>query len=414
MPSDEKEVGLDFVVKISERCNLACPYCYYYFQDFDSSSYARYISLPVVEQLGSFIAEGANQLGFDLVRIGLHGGEPLLLKKTYFDEICTRLASKLDGHVKFGFGLQTNGTLIDDEWIDLFSKHHVRAGVSIDGPKYHHDKVRPDKRGRGSYDKAARGLALLKRAFDEGRLETVGALCVADPNLSAHEIFRHFYEDLDLGGFSLLLPRSGWDSDLGKKQAEWKQYFSEAIDYWLKHLAKGDVSYNRILSDVLFAMLSDEAAEMNDWRKSMRHHVITISSEGHLAPDDNLISVDSQYADTGMTIFNSSLQQFMSSPIWLSLINAIDTVPIECIDCEWYRSCRSGELFNRISKSDGLKQRTVFCETMDYIHLKIAKFMVHNGIKLDDLATRLGTPPKTRATDFTTEALIHRRNERTA
>lgn len=80
MPSPRK--GIDIVLKISERCNLACTYCYFFFQEMDThKENTAVIKMSTVEQLVLFVRQAVDEIGLSSVNIGLHGGEPLLMKK---------------------------------------------------------------------------------------------------------------------------------------------------------------------------------------------------------------------------------------------------------------------------------------------------------------------------------------------
>ena len=59
--------------------------------------------------------------------------------------------------------MQTNGTLLDDEWAAFFKEHDFLIGISIDGPRPLHDVYRVDKGGRPTFDKVMRGLRLLQK-----------------------------------------------------------------------------------------------------------------------------------------------------------------------------------------------------------------------------------------------------------
>ena len=60
------------------------------------------------------------------------------------------------------FDITTNGVLLREEMVDYFSEHGIRALISLDGLEQSHDRFRIDKRGRGTFQKALRGLELLK------------------------------------------------------------------------------------------------------------------------------------------------------------------------------------------------------------------------------------------------------------
>src|SRR5687768_10917228 len=129
---DQRSIGVVF--KVAERCNLACSYCYFFFGGDDS--YARHpavVAPRTVEEIAVFLEQAIDELDIGFVEVALHGGEPLLMKKPAFEEMCARLARCGSDKCKMGFAVQSNGVLIDDEWIDIFSRHNVGVGLSIDG-----------------------------------------------------------------------------------------------------------------------------------------------------------------------------------------------------------------------------------------------------------------------------------------
>jgi uncharacterized protein len=150
-------------------------------QEFSGNNYTPFITEEVMAEVPQFLLRSAQDLNLGRFRIVFHGGEPLLLKKSRFDQFCQSLSATLEGHAEVDFAVQTNGTLVDSEWIDLFERHKVAMGVSIDGTPDQHDLRRKDHHGRGSYQATVRGLRLLQEAEQLGRIPSVGAICVVNP-----------------------------------------------------------------------------------------------------------------------------------------------------------------------------------------------------------------------------------------
>src|SRR5207248_2905774 len=88
--------------------------------------------------------------------------------------------------------LQTNATLITEDWCDFFSRHTLRVGVSLDGPKEIHDKYRRDRRGRGTFEKTLRGIQMLQK---NGIPIYVIAVLHKESLQSPDQLF-HFFEEL--------------------------------------------------------------------------------------------------------------------------------------------------------------------------------------------------------------------------
>ncbi len=89
--------------------------------------------------------------------------------------------------------IQTNGTLLTDEWCELLAEHRFLVGISIDGPPDLHDRYRVDKRGGPTSDKVLRGLDLLQ-AHDVD----VNVLCTVNAANQDHplDVYRYFRDDL--------------------------------------------------------------------------------------------------------------------------------------------------------------------------------------------------------------------------
>jgi uncharacterized protein len=393
--------SIDIVLKISERCNLACTYCYFFEQENNSfQTNSPIFSKKNIHQLVEYIKQGVTELNLKSVRIGLHGGEPLLMPKKRFDYLCGYLREHLDEITELKLGIQTNGVLVDEEWVDIFEKHQVATGVSIDGMKESHDQYRLDHNGKPSYDKSVEGLKLLQKAKREGRIPGAGILCVANPDFDGGETVKHIVEELGGKNFNLLLPREGYDGTLWLDQDKWIRYFESAMHYWLYESELGPKGIKiRMLSNVLQAMLTDEGAELVDLYNSNQHNIITISSEGEVGTDDNLISIDNSFYGDNRTIFNSSMQDLIAGEQWQMLINAVDHVPEKCESCEWFRSCRGGMFFNRYSNKDKFNRQTVYCETMDFIHTYIAEYLLSLGEPLESISSRLEQTPFHHAKD---------------
>ena len=104
---------------------------------------------------------------------GWQGGEPTLTGIDFFRRVVQYQQEYGRPGQYVSNGLQTNGTLIDDEWATLFSQYSFLLGISLDGPKQWHDHYRVRASGRGSYDRVMRGIEALRRHDAEFNILTV-------------------------------------------------------------------------------------------------------------------------------------------------------------------------------------------------------------------------------------------------
>lgn len=203
---------LHVILKTAERCNLACSYCYFFFGGDESYLQHSPVMKPkVIQDVSEFLCKGVKDLNTSSVNIYFHGGEPLLLKKPDFDNMCSLLREKLST-IDLYLSIQTNGVLLDDDWINLFIKHKVAVGISVDGNKEIHDKFRVDHKGRGSYEKTKNGIALLKRANTIKEQIPFGALSVINTEASGEEVYHHLTHELGFDHIDFLIPDNHYET----------------------------------------------------------------------------------------------------------------------------------------------------------------------------------------------------------
>jgi len=92
-----------------------------------------------------------------------HAGEPLVLPPSYYEEAFDTVNRALEVGCEVTHSIQTNGTLIADAWCDLFKRHRVRVGVSVDGPRELHDRHRLTRDGKGTHHQVIAGMELLRK-----------------------------------------------------------------------------------------------------------------------------------------------------------------------------------------------------------------------------------------------------------
>lgn len=144
-------------------CNLDCQYCYY----LDKSEiYGGHEPRMSIDMLETVVKEyiGANDV--PEVTFNWHGGEPLILGLDFYKKALEFERKYANGKIIHNT-LQTNGTLITDEWADFLAKNDFLVGISIDGPADIHDRYRRDKGGYPTFDRVMAGLMNLQRAGAE-------------------------------------------------------------------------------------------------------------------------------------------------------------------------------------------------------------------------------------------------------
>ena len=171
-------------------CNLACDYCYYLEKAKLYQESPKHVMSD--ELLEKFIEEYVNSQTMQEVLFTWHGGETLMRPLSFYRKALALQKRYARGR-RIVNCIQTNGTLLTDEWCRFFHDNQWLVGISIDGPQEFHDEYRRNRQGRPSFVKVMQGINLLKKHNVEWNAMAV----VNDYNADYPLEFYHFFKELD-------------------------------------------------------------------------------------------------------------------------------------------------------------------------------------------------------------------------
>lgn len=203
-------------------CNLDCKYCYLP----DRNSKNR-IDLDKIKISFSKLIE--EKLIGDELSIVWHAGEPTVVPIEFYKQVNEIIQETIPKSVKVNFHIQTNATLLTDEWCQFFIDTKMQVGVSLDGPKHINDRNRISRNGKGSFDQVMNGVNLLKKHNVEFTVIAV----LTDYSLNYPEEIYQFFKDLGVKelGFNMdeeegVYTKSTFDSSTELKFKEfWNKIF---------------------------------------------------------------------------------------------------------------------------------------------------------------------------------------------
>ena len=169
------------VIQPTALCNLDCVYCY-----VPDRVDRRRLPISLLEKLLAAVRKSRIAAEQEELRILWHAGEPLAAGTDFYREGFAATERVVRDRWRIRHSIQTNGTLVTEEWCELFRANSVSIGVSLDGPAQLHDAKRRSRGGRGSFLRVMRGIELL-RAHDIG----FSVLCVltSESIVSPDEMF---------------------------------------------------------------------------------------------------------------------------------------------------------------------------------------------------------------------------------
>jgi uncharacterized protein len=197
---------------------------------------------PVLEQ---YIRQLIESHQTNSVNIAWQGGEPTLMGLDFYRRTLEVVEKYRRPGMTFLHTMQTNGTLLDDEWAAFFAEHNFLLGISIDGPRPLHDIYRVDKGGKPTFDKVMRGLRLLqKHGVDYNVLTTVNRVN-GDYPLEVYRFLRDevgttwmqfipVVERINADGLTLYQEGTAV-SDRSVQPEQFGRFLSAIFDEWVRH-----------------------------------------------------------------------------------------------------------------------------------------------------------------------------------
>jgi uncharacterized protein len=172
------------IIQGSSFCNIDCKYCY-----LPDRLSKKKISLATVEAAVQRVFD--EKLVRDEFSLVWHAGEPTAMNIEFYEQVNEMLERVVPEGFKVRQHIQTNATLIDQDWCDFFKRSGMIVGVSVDGPQFLHDKNRLTRSGKGTFEKTMAGINLLKA----NNIEFTAIAVITDTSLDyPNEIYSFFKE----------------------------------------------------------------------------------------------------------------------------------------------------------------------------------------------------------------------------
>ena len=173
---------------VGSKCNLDCDYCYYLEKE---NLYEKKNPVMSEDLLERFVKQYIESQTMSEIMFTWHGGETLMRPLSFYKRAIELQKQYARGR-RIENSIQTNGTLLNDDWCRFFKENNFLVGISIDGPKEFHDEYRRDKMGRPSFHRVMRGIELLKKHEVEFNCLAV----VNDYNVDYPLEFYNFFKEI--------------------------------------------------------------------------------------------------------------------------------------------------------------------------------------------------------------------------
>jgi uncharacterized protein len=328
-------------------CNLDCVYCYYLEKEKLYAKGGRDYRMSD-EVLEEYIRQYIQAQQAPHVSFAWQGGEPTLLGVRFFERVIELQQKHANGKI-IDNTLQTNGTLLDDEWGRFLAANKILVGISIDGPQEIHDRYRLDKGGQPTFSKVMRGLDILERYGVEFNTLTVIQRHNSQYPLEVYRFLKKIgsrylqfipvVEQVaaqpDNNGLVLIKPYAPQPSQVSEWSVEPLQFgvfLSTIFDEWVRR----DVAR-------VYVQVFDVALE--SWAQVPQSlcvfapkcgSALVMEHNGDLYSCDHFVYPDNKLGN----IFERSIEQMASSPQQVRFGDGkLTGLPSDCVQCDVRFAC---------------------------------------------------------------------------
>lgn len=361
------------LIKTASRCNLDCSYCYVY-QGKDTSwkKQPRKMSLDTIDILVKRLLEQSTkqEIGFAIV---LHGGEPLLLGKQGMEYLLKSLRDTFDPE-NYPISIQTNGALLNNDFLDLFSKFRANVSISLDGDKKINDISRLTTKGNSSFDSVIAAIDLLKKHRDYDFLFS-GTLSVIQLESSAKDTY-DFFKGLDVPSMDFLLQDGNRDrlpkNKYSLTSTEYGQWTADLLDEYLNDSSPVKIPF---LDDIIRLSLGGQS--FKEGKGSQNFGILIIETDGEIRKNDTLRSSydGADFFSIRENIKHTSLDKVLNSQEFIDVSDLQKPSSEICISCPDLNVCGGGMPLYRWSDDNGYNNPSVYCADHAFLIRKVKKIV---------------------------------------
>lgn len=367
---------LTFIIKPTYSCNFRCKYCYLSNETKQQSQLLDVdFAKQIIMQLKLMLQESPRQK----ITIIWHGGEPMLWGIDNYREIWVYMQKELADY-EIHNSMQTNLSLVNDEWIDLFLQYNVHVGFSLDGTQAIHDQQRVNIHGEPTFERIITNYRLCKK-----RGMRIGCIVVGSKKHIGHipELYQFMREEEMGFKFNPLFCSGEAQNNLdeyGITPEEYAQMAIELFDLWF-YDQKGKITESNFVEIASNIATGKPTGCM--FSKNCQDNFLAIAPTGDVMPcgrfcDNDLLQYS--YGNLHKETLAEILPRIKQSDIYK---RAEYIAQSGCAKCKWYHICHGGCLHDGFLASGDFRHKTFLCSAYKKIFSHIEKRLKESGIEGD-------------------------------
>lgn len=363
-------------LKVTSICNLNCKYCYVFNQgDYSYKKEDAVMSEKIMEYIIKQLKQYCERHSLDTFLIIFHGGEPLLAPKIFYEKFieCAKIEIP---ETDIRFALQTNATLLSEEWIALFNSLDISVGLSLDGTR-EASKYRVFRSsGKNAYDKIIDGINLFYK-----NKYPIHTLSVINTQESPEVTYNHLKKN-HITYSDFLYPDKIFDNkDSNDKLIS--SWLIELFELWYEDTSD-DKPMIRLFDVLIGLILGVERGNETIGRKN--NQTICIKPNGDIQAVDNLMVCGDGFTKTGYNVINNTFDEALKNQLMQKCCNSHKDSELcyKCKKCIIKNICGGGHLAHRYSQINGFDNPSVYCSEIFMLVMHIQNRIIDDLSELID------------------------------
>lgn len=329
---------LNYLIKpASSACNLRCRYCFYC--DIAENRSVGNLGLMQPDTVQALLRETFTRLDpGGSVHFAFQGGEPTLAGLDFYRDFLAQVKAYNTKGASITYSIQTNGTLLDEDWVLFLKQHDFLVGLSLDGTKELHDLYRVDARQEGTWSRVCTSLRLL----ETHRVRT-NILCVVTAQCARHpEKVYNQLKSLGARYFQFIpcldpLGHPGKGPGYSLTAESYGKFLCRMFDLWYRDWVRQDYCSIRLFEDYINILLGTPQGTTCSACGNCGGYLV-VEGDGSVYPCD-FFALDQWKLGS---IRENTIPELFASPQHREFLGLRQHPPAECAACPWQRLCRGG------------------------------------------------------------------------
>lgn len=338
----------------SSLCNLKCEYCFYH--NVSSVRDIKSFGVMSMDTAKNLIKNALDFANGCNIAFTFQGGEPLIAGLEYFEGFVDMVNELNDKNSEIFYGLQTNGTLLTNEYAKFFHDNKFLIGLSLDGNKKA-NRFRQDQDGHNTYDKIIKASQILKRHnVDFNVLTVLTGYCADNIDEIYHALTRQGFKYLQ---FIPCLRPFGDESEneMYMTQEQYTKFLINGFKAYVEDYMHNDYTSVRYFDNLVHMFLGKQAEQCGMCGHCMRQFVI--EGNGNAYPCDFYCTDEWLLGNVN----ENSFDELAGCERANAFINESLEIEEKCKKCKYLPLCRAGGCKRQKSDKDYCESYKAFFNT---------------------------------------------------